>query len=289
MAQDLPFFVNFDPVAISLGPLTIHWYGIAYLLAFIVFWALGSYRARQRGDWTPEEVSDLLFYGALGVVLGGRLGYIFFYDLAQVIDDPLRIFAIHKGGMSFHGGLIGVMVAVAWFGRKTHRGFFGVADFVVPLVPPGLFFGRIANFWGGELWGRQSDVPWAMIFPKAIDFERWSDPALEAAWAAGSLNGEARHPSQLYQAGLEGLALFAILWLYSRRPRPPMAVSGAFLLCYGLFRSFLEQFRQPDDHLEFIAFGWLTMGQALSLPMIIGGALLMALAYGRNSRGSTNP
>lgn len=284
MTAELPWFVAFDPVAFALGPLKVHWYGIMYLIGFIGFWLLASLRVRTQGGFSHEEIADLLFYGALGVIIGGRLGYVLFYDFGRVVEDPLRLFQVWKGGMSFHGGLLGVMLAMAWFARKTGRSFFAVADFVAPLVPQGLFFGRIGNFIGGELYGRVApDVPWAMVFPKAIDPFRWDSPALEAAWRAGELNDQARHPSQLYEAGLEGLALFAILWIYSRQPRPTGAVSGLFLIGYGVFRSVVEQFRQPDDHLDFIAFGWLTMGQALSLPMILAGALLMAYAYRRRT------
>ncbi len=278
---DRPIYWDFDPVAFSIGPLTVHWYGIAYLLAFVAFWFLATHRARQRATWDAAQIQDLLFYGALGVILGGRLGYVLFYDLAAVLEDPLRLIRVWQGGMSFHGGLIGVILAMAWFARRTGRAFFTVADFVAPLVPPGLFFGRIANFIGGELWGRLTDVPWAVVFPKAIDFHNWDSPELRALWEAGRLNDQARHPSQLYQAGLEGLALFLILWFWSRRPRPRMAVSGLFLTLYGFFRILIERVRQPDEHLDFIAFGWLTMGQALSVPMIAGGIALIALAYRR--------
>ena len=278
---DLPYYVNFDPIAFSLGPLKVHWYGIMYLLGFAGFWLLGSYRARQEryASWSPEQVSDLLFYGAVGVILGGRLGYVLFYDLGAVVDNPLRALQIWKGGMSFHGGLLGVMAAIWWFGRKTGRPFFAVADFVVPMAPLGLLFGRIGNFIGGELWGRTTDAPVGMIFPKSIDFGNWNSDALYQQYLSGALNEYARHPSQLYEAGLEGLVMFLILWWYSSRPRPMMAASGLFLLLYGTFRSMVEFFRQPDEHLDFIAMGWVTMGQVLSLPMIIAGVVLIVLAY----------
>lgn len=280
----MPYFVNFDPVALTLGPLSIHWYGIMYLVAFGCFWALASYRARQaQSGWSEVEVSDLLFYGALGVVLGGRIGYLIFYDLQYVIQDPHRIYRIWTGGMSFHGGLLGVLVACLWFARKTGRGFFQVIDFVAPLVPPGLFFGRLGNFFGGELWGRLSDAPWAMIFPKAINLPMLSPAELEAAYQAGVLNDQARHPSQLYEAGLEGLILFIILWLYSRSPRPTAAVSGLFLVGYGAFRAFVEYFRQPDEHIGFLAGNWLTMGMVLSVPLILAGAVIMIVAHRRTA------
>ena len=276
----MPYYVDFDPVALSIGPLSIHWYGIMYLLAFAAFWWLGTRRASGADPgWTADEVSDLLFYGAIGVVLGGRLGYLLFYDFEYVLRDPHRIYQIWKGGMSFHGGLIGVMLSLAWFSRKTGKSYFQISDFVVPLVPPGLFFGRLGNFVGGELWGRLTDSSWGMIFPKAIDFNNWDSPQLRQAWLDGALNHHIRHASQLYEAALEGLLLFVIIWFYSRKPRPRMAVSGMFLLFYGIFRSFVEGFRQPDEHLGFIGFDWLTMGRLLSLPMVVVGLFLIVLAY----------
>ncbi len=216
-----------------------------------------------------EEIGDLVFYGALGTILGGRLGYILFYDLPAYLAEPLNIFKIWQGGMSFHGGLIGVTVALALFARRTGKRFFQVTDFVAPMVPIGLGAGRLGNFINGELWGRVTDVPWAMIFP---------DPR------AGLLP---RHPSQLYEALLEGLLLFIILWIYSSRPRPTMAVSGLFLVGYGTFRFLVEFTRTPDAQLGFIAFDWLTMGQALSAPMVVIGAAMMGWAY-RQDRRRTN-
>ncbi len=258
-------YPDIDPVAIAIGPLQIHWYGLMYLLAFATAWALANYRARQpNSGWTSEQVSDLIFFGAMGVILGGRFGYVMFYNFSQFLDDPLWLLRVWEGGMSFHGGLLGVLLAVAWFGRKYQKNFFDVGDFVAPLVPVGLMFGRIGNFIGGELWGRAADpqaVPWAMVFPRADDV--------------------ARHPSQLYQAGLEGLLLFIVLWWYSSRPRPRMAVGAAFLLGYGIFRTIAEFFREPDAHIGFDLFGWMSRGQLLSLPMIVAGLLLLAWAYRR--------
>ena len=239
---------DIDPVAISLGPLQIHWYGLMYLVAFLSFYWLGSLRAKQPGSgWKAEEVSDLLFYGALGVILGGRFGYVLFYDLSNYIDQPLNIFKIWQGGMSFHGGLLGVIVGMAVFARRTQRTFFQVADFVAPLVPLGYGAGRIGNFINGELWGRVTEVPWGMVFQTAPD-------------------QLPRHPSQLYQAFLGGLVIFTIMWLYSRKPRPTMAVSGLFLICFGSYRFFVEFFRQPDTQLGFVAFDWLTMGRLALTP-----------------------
>lgn len=254
---------QFDPVAISLGPLKIHWYGLTYLVGFIAGWWLGRIRARK--PWSPlneEQVGDLLFYIALGVILGGRFGYVVFYNFDAFIADPLWLLRVWEGGMSFHGGLLGVMLAMWWYGRKVGSGFWRMADFVAPLVPIGLGAGRIGNFINGELWGKPTDVPWGMVFPQAPD-------AL------------ARHPSQLYQFALEGVVFFAILWWFSAKPRPRMAVSGLFLVCYGVFRFLVEFVRQPDPQLGYLAFDWLTMGQVLSFPMIVAGAALMLIAYRR--------
>ncbi|MDX1605576.1 MAG: prolipoprotein diacylglyceryl transferase [Candidatus Competibacterales bacterium] len=255
---------DFDPVAFAIGPLQVRWYGLMYLLGFAAGWALGRYRARRPGaSWTATQVDDLLFYIALGVILGGRVGYVLFYSFEALLADPLMLVRIWEGGMSFHGGLLGVLLAMALYARRIGRGFFEVTDFIAPLIPPGLFFGRIGNFINGELWGRVTDLPWGVVFHTP---------------GAGPLP---RHPSQLYEAALEGLALFVILWVYSARPRPTMAVSGLFLLAYGGFRFLIEFVRQPDAHLGYLAFGWLTMGQLLSLPMLLGGAGLMILAYRR--------
>ncbi|GGK84084.1 prolipoprotein diacylglyceryl transferase [Amphritea balenae] len=253
-----------DPVAIALGPLKIHWYGLMYLVGFGSAWYLGMRRARKPGSgWDEQQISDLIFWGAIGVVLGGRFGYVLFYNFSQFLADPLWLFAVWEGGMSFHGGLLGVIAAIALFGYKYQKSFFDIGDFIAPLIPIGLGAGRVGNFIGGELWGRATDQSWGVVFPRAGD-------AL------------ARHPSQLYEFVLEGVVMFILLWLYSARPQPKMAVSGMFLLLYGLFRSSVEFFREPDGHIGFIALDWLTMGQLLSLPMILLGVVLIMLAY-RNS------
>ena len=253
-------YPHIDPVALSLGPLAIHWYGLMYLLGFAFVWLLGRYRAGRFG-WQTSQLEDLLFYGAIGVILGGRLGYAIFYDLPANLDNPLNLLKIWQGGMSFHGGLLGVLVAFWYFGRKTGKSFFEISDFIAPMVPIGLMLGRIGNFINGELWGRVSEVPWAMVFP-----------------GGGALP---RHPSQLYQAALEGLLLFIILWLFSAKARPRAAVSGLFLLGYGVFRFIVEFVRIPDPQYGYLAFNWLTMGQVLCLPMIVGGLAMMIWAYKR--------
>ncbi len=253
-------YPDISPVAISLGPVAIHWYGLTYLLGFVAVWVLGRIRARQPGSgWEPEEIADMLFYGALGVILGGRIGYMFFYHFDLLLDDPLVLLRIWQGGMSFHGGMLGVFIAMWLYGRKTGRSFFQVTDFMAPFVPIGLGAGRIGNFINGELWGRPTDLPWGMVFP--------------------FVDNQPRHPSMLYEAFLEGLVLFVILWVYSARPRPVRAVSGMFMLGYGVFRFAVEFVRQPDAHIGFLAFGWLTEGQVLSAPMILFGIYLLIAAY----------
>jgi len=268
--------INFDPVAISIGPLQIHWYGIMYLLAFLSFWFIANRRAvgQRWWGWSRQDVSDVLFLGMLGVIIGGRTGYMLFYASDVLLQEPLSLFRIWDGGMSFHGGLLGVIAAMLLFARRTGRSFWQVADFVAPMVPLGLAFGRLGNFIGGALWGRLSDVPWAMIFAKSTGYGASETAALEAAWRSGALDHLARHPSQLYQAGLEGLLLFCVLMWYSRKPRPGAAISGLFLVGYGTFRLIAEFFRQPDQQLGFLAMHWLTMGMLLSLPMIAAGLII---------------
>jgi len=246
---------QFDPVAISIGPLSVHWYGLMYLLAFVLFVVLGRVHAKRlpATGWNNQAIDDLLFYGALGVVLGGRLGYVLFYKPAYFLGHPLEILALWQGGMSFHGGLLGVLLAMWLYGRKHGRSFFEVTDFIAPLVPLGLAAGRMGNFINGELVGRVTDVSWAMIFPRTDYFPR--------------------HPSQLYQFACEGVLLFVLLWWYAAKPRPRAAVSAVFLMGYGIARFVAEFGREPDDFLGLL-FGNLSMGQWLSLPMILAGIVM---------------
>ena len=256
---------QFDPVALSLGPIQIHWYGLTYLVAFGLFIFLAGRRTThapfaQRG-WTRRDTEDLLFFGVVGVIVGGRLGYVLFYKPAYYLQHPLEIFMVWKGGMAFHGGLVGVIVALAVFARLRQRPFLEVTDLVAPCVPTGLASGRIGNFINGELWGRAADpsLPWAMVFPQS-----------------GSL--VPRHPSQLYQFALEGLLLFAVLWWYAKTPRHLGQVSGAFLAGYGVLRFIAEFFREPDNFLGLLALN-LSMGQWLCLPMVAAGLWLIKTAY----------
>lgn len=269
-------YPNIDPVVFALGPLKVHWYGVMYLLGFIGGWWLMRRRARRPDiGWNAQRVDDLLFYLVLGVILGGRLGYMLFYGWERLLENPLMVVRIWEGGMSFHGGLLGVLVAVGWFARKQHLTFFDVTDFFAPMVPLGLGLGRLGNFINGELWGGFTDLPWGMQLPC-----RWY-PDYCVGLAQGTILSLPVHPSQLYEALLEGLVLFAILWFFSARPRPAMAVSGLFLLGYGVFRFGVEFVRLPDAHLGYLAWGWFTMGQLLTLPMLLAGAALLVAAYRR--------
>ncbi|HNV08149.1 MAG TPA: prolipoprotein diacylglyceryl transferase [Dokdonella sp.] len=272
----MPYLVDIDPIAFSIGPVAVHWYGIMYLIAFAAFWWLGERRRRAgRLPVGPTAFSDLAFYGMIGVILGGRVGYMLFYATPELLADPLSLFRIWEGGMSFHGGLLGVLVAMWYWSRRNGMHFFDVMDFVAPLVPIGLGTGRLGNFIGGELWGRHTDLPWGMIFPRAIDTAGHSIEQLKAMAAAGQLAAEARHPSQLYQMLLEGVLLFCILYFVSMKPKPRYLVSGLFALFYGLFRFGVEFVREPDAQLGYLAWGWLTMGQILSLPLILLGVVLL--------------
>ena len=248
--------VDFDPVAISIFGWGIHWYGLMYVLAFVSAFLLARLQTKRHyKDWNYEQIDDLLFFGGLGVILGGRIGYILFYSFSDFINNPVMIFKVWQGGMSFHGGFLGVLIAIGIFNRKYKKGFFNIADFVVPMIPLGLGFGRIGNFINGELWGKPTDLPWGMVFPAADNIPR--------------------HPNPLYEALLEGLVLFILLWWFSSKPRARMAVSAVFCFGYGGFRFLIEFVRVPDAHLGYIAWGWLTQGQILTIPIIITGFILV--------------
>lgn len=260
MTEQFLQFPIIDPIIFSIGPVALRWYGMMYLIGFLVAMFLANKAAdKSAGEWTRDQVSDLLFYSFLGVILGGRIGYVLFYQWDYFLADPLYLFQIWQGGMSFHGGLLGVITAVFIFSRKVNKSFLVVGDFVAPLVPIGLGMGRLGNFINAELWGRQTDVPWAMVFP--------TDP-LQVP----------RHPSQLYEFFLEGVVLFAILYVITRKPRSLGLAAGTFLIGYGVFRSFVEFFREPDAHLG-LYFSFISKGQILSIPMILAGVLIIYLGY----------
>ncbi len=253
-------FPVIDPIIFSIGPVSLRWYGTMYLIGFVAALILANKAAdRSHGLWSKEQVSDLLFYGFLGVVLGGRFGYVLFYQFDYFLSDPLYLLKIWQGGMSFHGGLLGVIFAIFIFARKTQKSFLMVGDFVAPLVPIGLGMGRLGNFINAELWGRETDVPWAMVFPT----DQLQLP---------------RHPSQLYEFALEGVVLFAILYIISRKTQRLGLASGVFLIGYGIFRSFVEFFREPDAHLG-LYFSFISKGQILSIPMILGGIFIIYVGY----------
>ena len=250
-------YPEMDPVIFSIGFLKIRWYGLMYVIGFLAAWWLARRRCRRADSpVNAVQVDDLIFFGMLGVIVGGRVGYSVVYGWHDLISDPFYLIKITEGGMSFHGGLMGVLGAMWLYGRKLGIRFWRIVDFVAPIVPLGLGFGRIGNFINGELWGKPTDVAWGFLY-----------------------RGQVLHPSQLYEAVLEGFLLFAILWWFSSRPRPHMAVSGLFLVLYGVFRFFVEFYRVPDAHLEYLALGWVTMGQILSAPMVIIGVIMLILAY----------
>ncbi|KTD67466.1 prolipoprotein diacylglyceryl transferase [Legionella santicrucis] len=248
-------FPYINPIAFSIGPLQVHWYGLMYLLGFVSAWLLAHWRSKHyKLDWTSEQISDLIFYAALGVIIGGRIGYMLFYDFPELVHNPLSLFKIWQGGMSFHGGLLGVVVALWIFAYRQSKPFWEIGDFIAPLVPIGLGAGRIGNFINGELWGRVTDMPWGIVY--------------------SHVDNQPRHPSELYEFGLEGVCLFLLVWIYASKPRPTGRVSAVFLMGYAVCRIIAEFFRQPDPQLGFIAFGWLTMGQILSIPMLLLGVWL---------------
>jgi phosphatidylglycerol:prolipoprotein diacylglycerol transferase len=261
---------QFDPVAVSIGSFGIRWYGLMYLVGFVAALWLGRRRAGRDPwrAWTPREMDDVLFYAVIGIIAGGRLGYVLFYKPDYYLSQPLEVFYLWQGGMSFHGGFLGVLAAMVLFARRTGKRWLAVMDFIAPLVPTGLAAGRLGNFINAELWGRPADVPWAMIFP--------------------NVDRIPRHPSQLYELALEGVLLFVLLWWFSTRPRPLGAVSALFLIGYGSGRFAAEFTREPDSFLGLLALGF-TMGQWLSLPMIVAGAGMLWWSYRRESPGAVAP
>ncbi len=271
-------YPEIDPIAVSIGPLSIHWYGLMYLIGIASAWWIGK-RLAQR-PWSivsPEQVDDLVFYGALGVVIGGRVGSVIFYNFSSFIDNPLYLFKVWEGGMSFHGGFLGVLVAMEWYRRKIGCSFFQLTDFIVPMIPLGLAVGRLGNFINAELWGAPSSLPWAM----KLSCERF--PPDRYIDFAGPLCFSARHPTQLYEMLLEGLLLFAILWIISSKPRPVMTVSGYFLMLYGIARCGVELIRLPDAHIGYLMnTDWLTRGIVLSVPMILFGFIFIIYAQREN-------
>ncbi|HET7569886.1 MAG TPA: prolipoprotein diacylglyceryl transferase [Gammaproteobacteria bacterium] len=271
-------YPEIDPIAFSIGPLAVHWYGIMYLVGFAGGYGVNWLRIKRKPGyhWNAEQLGDLLFYVVLGIVIGGRLGYVLFYNLPFYFAHPEHILFVWDGGMSFHGGLLGVLVAMGVYARRFHRSFWDIMDFIAPAVPIGLGTGRIGNFINGELWGKVSHLPWAMRLP-------CYDGRFMDRYCHGVPTGySAPHiPNQLYEAFLEGLVMFVVLWWFSAKPRPRMAVSGLFALLYGVFRFSIGFERLPDPQVGYLAFGWLTMGQALSLPLIVVGIVLIGLAYHR--------
>jgi phosphatidylglycerol:prolipoprotein diacylglycerol transferase len=253
-------YPHIDPVAISLGPVKVHWYGLMYVVGIGTVWLLARRRTLQPGfPWSAEQIEDLIFMVALGLVIGGRLGYVLFYNFSAFLGDPWLIFRVWEGGMAFHGGMLGAFAGMWLFARKAGCGFFDVSDFIAPYVPIGLFAGRIGNFINGELWGKPTTLPWGMIFPDS--------------------GAEIRHPTQLYEAFLEGFVLFLALQAFQALRPPAMAISGMFMLLYGIFRFAVEFLRVPDAQLGYLGLGWITMGQILSFPMVLFGLCVLAIAY----------
>lgn len=274
-------FPNFDPIIFSIGPLDLHWYGAMYLFGVLGAWLLANKRIKHtKSDWTKIQVENLLFWGFLGLFIGGRVGYILFYNLKLFLAEPEILFMVWKGGMSFHGGLIGALVVIGIFAKQNHKRYFAVSDFVAPLIPIGLMFGRLGNFINGELWGRVTTSSIGMLFPKSASADldyvnahpEWRELFVQCDYLLP------RHPSQLYEMVFEGLVLFIILNLFIRRSKPIGSVSGLFLLLYGSFRFVIEFFRQPDEQLG-LFFNIISMGQILCLPMIIFGAFFLYFAY----------
>ena len=260
---------QFDPVAIQLGPLAVRWYGLMYLVGFALVWWFGRLRIRAnpQGVWALKDLDDALFYGILGTILGGRFGYVLFYKFGDYLAAPWKIFYVWEGGMSFHGGFLGVVLALWWFAKSRRQDWLRITDFIAPLVPLGLAAGRLGNFINAELWGRPAALPWATVFP--------------------NVDSVPRHPSQLYEFALEGVVLFALLWWFSAQPRPRGAVSALFLIGYGAFRFGVEYTREPDGFLGLLALGW-SMGQWLSAPMVVAGVAMLVWAYRSGAKAVTS-
>ena len=283
--------IDFDPVFLSLGPfdlpwlgtigpLAIHWYGITYLIGFGCYYLLGKYRIKKYpSSWNSDQLSDFLFYAAIGIIAGGRLGWVLFYNDTSLLTDPLLPLRVWEGGMSFHGGLLGVLLAMWLFKNKSNKSFFEISDFIAPLVPTGILSVRIGNFLNGELWGRLSDKPWAMIFPDSLPFHLQAENMANGAWQSlyeqGQLDVFARHPSPLYEAFGEGLIAFVVVWVVAHFSKTRGTVSAAFLLSYGTARFVIEFFREPDANRGFIAFDWMTMGHLLTLPILAFGLIIL--------------
>lgn len=280
IAKAQPYIVDFDPIFISLGPLDIHWYGITYLIGFGLYYLLGLYRIKHESTgWNKDQLSDFIFYGAIGVIVGGRLGWVLFYNDVPLLDDFLLPFRVWEGGMSFHGGLVGVVAAMFYFKHKTGKRFFQISDFVSPLVPLGIASVRIGNFINGELWGRLTDKPWGMIFPQSLPAALHPDTLSKTQWQQwyeqGRMAAYARHPSPLYEAFLEGFVTFIVVWLAARYATKRGTATALFLISYGLGRFTVEFFRQPDANRGFIAFDWMTMGHILTLPLLLFGIWIL--------------
>ena len=259
-------YSEIDPIAVQIGPLAVRWYGLMYVIGIVGGWWLGRIRARRKWlNITEQNVDDMVTWIALGIIIGGRVGSVLFYNFEAFLDRPIMLFEIWKGGMSFHGGFLGVVFALWWFGKRNDISLLQLTDFAAPLIPIGLGAGRVGNFINGELWGKVTDFPWAFV-----------------------VDGVPRHASQLYEAFLEGLVLFVLLWVYGSKRRPHMAVSAVFLLGYGIARFAVEFVREPDDHIGYIAWGWLTQGQLLTVPMILGGIVLLVVAYQRHGKVTAN-
>ncbi|MFC3194356.1 prolipoprotein diacylglyceryl transferase [Marinicella sediminis] len=283
--------IDFDPVFLSfgpfdwpligeVGPLAIHWYGITYIIGFAFYYLLGSYRLKQNpGSWNKEQLSDFLFYGAIGVIAGGRLGWYLFYNDTSIMADPTLLFRVWEGGMSFHGGLAGVLLSMLYFKNKTQKTFFQVSDFIAPLIPTGILSVRLGNFMNGELWGRLTDQPWGMIFPDSLPHHlqpaNMSSEAWQSLYQQGELDVFARHPSTLYEAFGEGLVTFIVVWMVANRATRQGTVSAVFLLSYGVSRFVVEFFREPDANRGYVLFDWMTMGHILTIPLLAFGMYIL--------------